>query len=347
MSKKMKAVVLTAAKKLEWIEKEIPQPEKGELLIRMKHVGVCGSDIHFYQDGRLGNWIPDGPLILGHEPGGIVEAVGEGVSGFAPGDKVAIEPGVPCGSCEYCRRGLYNLCEHMSFMAIPREREGVFAEYCVHSASMCYRLPEEMDTLEGAMLEPLAVGFHAVSQSSAKMGQSALILGSGCIGLVTMLVLLANGVKDITVADVMDTRLQKAKELGARHIINSMEEDLGSATATIHSEGFDLVFETAGNSVTTLMAGKLVKKAGTVTLVGMAPKAELNFDIGTLMANEAEVKTVFRYRNYYPAAIEAVKTGSISIKSVVSHVFPFSDTIAAVEQCATNKRDIIKAVIEF
>lgn len=347
MGKTMKVAVMTAARKMEWTEREIPAPKAGELLIRLKHVGVCGSDIHFYLDGKLGNWVPNGPLTLGHEPGGVVEAVGEGVEGFKPGDQVALEPGVPCGECEYCKKGLYNLCDHMSFMAIPGEREGVFAEYCVHPASMCYRLPENMDTMEGALIEPLAVGFHAVGQSGAKIGQSAVILGGGCIGLVTMLVLIASGIRDITVIDMIDTRLEKAQELGAAHVINTAEQDAIEAAKAIHPEGFDQVFETAGNKVTTLLTAKLVKKAGSVTLVGMAPEAELVYDIGTLMAQEAQLHTVFRYRNYYPVAIEAVRSGSIPLKSIVSNVYDFEDVITAVDHCAVNKRDVIKAVIQF
>ena len=182
MEGKMKAAVMTGPLKMEWEERDIPIPGPGELLIKLEYVGVCGSDLHFYSDGRLANWVPDGPLVLGHEPGGVVVEVGPGVEGFTVGDRVALEPGVPCGHCEDCLKGHYNLCQHVKFMAIPGERDGVFSEYCTHAASMTFHLPDNVSTMEGALMEPLAVGMHACELSNAKIGQSAVVLGCGCIG---------------------------------------------------------------------------------------------------------------------------------------------------------------------
>ena len=154
MEGKMKAAVMTGPLKMEWEERDIPIPGPGELLIKLEYVGVCGSDLHFYSDGRLANWVPDGPLVLGHEPGGVVVEVGPGVEGFTVGDRVALEPGVPCGHCEDCLKGHYNLCQHVKFMAIPGERDGVFSEYCTHAASMTFHLPDNVSTMEGALMEP-------------------------------------------------------------------------------------------------------------------------------------------------------------------------------------------------
>ena len=235
----MKVCVLTGKQTLEWVEREIPQPTKGELQIKLEYVGVCGSDLHFYQEGRLANWTLDGPLALGHEPGGVVSAIGEGVEGFAIGDKVSIEPAVPCGQCENCRSGHHNLCPDIKMLAIPHERDGVNAEYCVHDASMCYKRPENMTTLEGAMIEPLTVGFHGTELSDAKLGESAVILGAGCIGLCTLLCLKARGVSEIYVADVMDKRLEKAKALGATRVFNSRREDIEAFVKTLPGGGVD------------------------------------------------------------------------------------------------------------
>ncbi|MDD5017087.1 MAG: alcohol dehydrogenase catalytic domain-containing protein [Eubacteriales bacterium] len=347
MKGKMKVAVMTAARTMEWVERDIPKTEKNELLIKLEYVGICGSDLHFFQDGRLGNWIPDGPLTLGHEPGGVVVEVGEDVEGFAIGDKVAIEPGVPCGLCEYCKGGRYNLCDHMSFMAIPNEREGVFSEYCAHPANMCYKLPEAMDTMEGALIEPLAVGFHAVQKSGAKVGQTAAVLGCGCIGLVTIMVLQACGITEIYVIDVIEKRLKKAEQLGVAKALRADKVDVVEIINSLPGGGVDLVFETAGNVVTTLQTAKMVKKGGSVTLVGMAPASEITYDIGTLMSKEAELHTVFRYRNLYPTAIAAVSQGKIPLKSIVSHVFDFKDVIEGVEFNVNNKQDVIKAVVKY
>lgn len=347
MDGKMKVAVMTGARKMEWEEREIPKPSKGELLIKLEYVGVCGSDLHFYENGRLGNWIPEGPLVLGHEPGGIVAEVGEGTEGFSVGDRIAIEPGVPCGTCDMCKKGLYNLCPDMSFMAIPKERDGVFSEYCVHPANMCYLLPENVDTMEGGLIEPLAVGFHAAEVADAKIGQSAVVLGCGCIGLVTIMVLKARGVQEIYAVDVIDKRLEKAKEVGAFRTVNAKNENIEEIMKSLPGNGVDLVFETAGAEFTTRQSAKLIKNGGRVVLVGMCAEPEIVVDIGSLSAKEGDLKTIFRYRNLYPTAIKAVSEGMIPLKSIVSHVFDFSEVIEGVAYNVDNKSDVIKAVVKF
>jgi len=347
MSEMMNVAVMTEAKKMEWVQREVPVPTEGELLIKLEYVGVCGSDLHFYENGRLGNWVPDGPLVLGHEPGGIVAEVGPGVTGFQKGDRVAIEPGVPCGTCEMCKKGLYNLCPDMSFMAIPKERDGVFSDYCVHPANMCYRLPDNVDTMEGALIEPLAVGFHAAEVAGAKIGQSAVVLGCGCIGLVTIMVLKARGVNEIYAVDVIDKRLDKAKEVGATRVFQAKEENIEEFVKLLPGKGVDLVFETAGAEFTTRQSAKLIRNGGRVVLVGMCAEPEIVVDIGSLSAKEGDLKTIFRYRNLYPTAIKAVSEGIIPLKSIVSHVFDFKDVIEGVAYNVENKSDVIKAVIKY
>lgn len=347
MDGKMKVCAMIGKRQLEWQEWEIPRPGKGELQIKLEYVGICGSDLHFYSDGRLANWVPDGPLVLGHEPGGIVTEIGEGVEGFQIGDRVALEPGVPCGECEECRKGHYNLCPHVRFMAIPKEKDGVFAEYCTHSASMCYKLPENVDTMEGALIEPLAVGMHACELSNAKIGQTAIVLGCGCIGLVTIMSLKARGVSEIYAVDVLDKRLEKAKEVGAVRVFHGAREDIEAFAKTLPGGGADLVYECAGNRRTTLQTCRLIKRAGKVTLVGVSPEPVLELDIATLNAMEGVIYSVYRYRNLYPTAIAAVAAGSIPLKSVVSHVFDFKDCIDGINYSLDHKEDVIKGVIKF
>lgn len=347
MQGKMKVCVLTGKQQLEWTEREIPQPKRGELQIKLEYVGICGSDLHFYQEGRLANWKLDGPLALGHEPGGIVSEIGEGVSGFAVGDKVALEPAVPCGRCKECREGHYNLCTDIKMLAIPHERDGVNAEYCVHDASMCYKLPDVMTTMEGALLEPLSVGLHATELSNAKIGESAIILGSGCIGLCTLMSLKARGLTEIYVVDVMDKRLEKAKELGAAKVFNSTHEDIEEFIRTLPEGGADHVYECAGNRITTLQSCRLIKRAGKVTLVGVSPEPVLELDLATLNAMEGTVYSVYRYRNLYSKAIQAVSTGLIPLAKIVSHIFDFNDCIEALDYSLKNKDEVIKAVLKF
>lgn len=347
MEGKMKVCVLTGKQKLEWVERDIPQPGKGELQIKLEYVGVCGSDLHFYQEGQLANWTLDGPLALGHEPGGVVTGIGEGVEGFAIGDKVSIEPAVPCGHCEDCRKGNYNLCTNIKMLAIPGERDGVNAEYCTHDASMCYRLPENMSTLEGAMMEPLAVGMHATELSDARIGETAIVLGSGCIGLCTVMSLKARGVSEIYVADVMDKRLEKAMEVGATRVFNSKRESIEEFAKTLPGGGADQVYECAGNRITTLQSCRLIKRAGKVTLVGVSPEPVLELDIATLNAMEGVVYSVYRYRNLWPKAIAAVSSGAIPVKDIVSHEFDFKNCIEAIEYSLNHKDEVIKSVVKF
>lgn len=343
----MKVCVLTGKQKLEWVERDIPQPAKGELQIKLEYVGICGSDLHFYQEGQLANWTLDGPLALGHEPGGVVTAVGEGVTGFEVGDKVSIEPAVPCGKCDECRKGLYNLCTDIKMLAIPHERDGVNAEYCVHDATMCYKLPENVNTLEGAMIEPLAVGIHGTELSDARVGETAIVLGSGCIGLCTVMALKARGVSEIYVADVMDKRLEKALEVGATRVFNSRNESIEEFAKTLPGGGADQVYECAGNRITTLQTCRLIKRGGKVTLTGVSPEPVLELDIATLNAMEGTIYSVYRYRNLWPKAIAAVASGAIPVKKIVSHEFPFEECIEAIDYSLNHKDEVIKGVVKM
>lgn len=347
MNGTMKVCVLTGKQKLEWTERPIPQPGRNEVQVKLEYVGICGSDLHFYQEGRLGNWDLDGPLALGHEPGGVVSAVGEGVVNLKVGDKVAIEPAVGCGECEDCLKGHYNLCKNVKMLAIPHERDGVNAEYCVHPASMCYKLPDNVDTMAGGLMEPLSVGFHATELSDARVGESAIILGSGCIGLCTLMCLKARGVSQIYVTDVLDKRLDKALELGATRVFNSRRENIEEFAKTLPDGGVDLVYECAGNRTATLQTCRLIKRAGRVTLVGVSPEPVLELDIATLNAMEGVIYSVYRYRNTYPKLIAAVASGAIPLNKIVSHVFDFKDCIHAIEYSNAHKDEVIKGVIKM
>ena len=347
MNGKMKVAVMTGKQQMSWVERDIPRPKAGELQIKLEYVGICGSDLHFYSEGRLGNWVPQGPLILGHEPAGIVTELGEGVQGFEIGDRVTLEPGVPCGTCKDCLEGHYNLCPNLKFMAIPKERDGVFSEYCTHAAFMSFKLPDNVSSMAGALIEPLSVGMHACALSGARLGQNAIILGSGCIGLVTLMALRARGVTEVYVADVIEKRLEKAKELGATRVFNSREESIEEFAKTLPGGGVDLVYECAGNRVTTLQSCKLIRRAGSVTLVGVSPEPILELDIATLNAMEGTIYSVYRYRNLYPSAIKAVSEGLIPLDRVVSHTFDFAKLIEGVDYSLKHKDEVVKGVIKM
>lgn len=347
MEGKMKAAVMTDLEKMEMRERNIPTPGDSQVLVKIKHVGICGSDLHFFEHGEIGSFQFARPLILGHESAGEVIEVGQNVQGVKPGDLVALEPGTPCGICEFCLEGKYNLCPAIKFMAIP-ETDGAFVEYVVHPALMTFKLPENVDTVAGALLEPLAVGLHAVRISRVELEQRAVILGAGCIGLITLMVLKAMGLTDIYVVDLIDKRLEKAKELGAKEIINARETDIIEKVMKLtDGEGVDRVFETAGEKVTINQTAYLVKRGGIITIVGMAGDIEIPFNFSAITWKEAIIKTVFRYRNLYPAAIKAVTEGLIPLKKIVSNYFSFEDIAKGIRYNLENKKDVIKAVIEF
>ena len=250
MQGKMKVAVMSGINKMEFTERPIPQPNVDEVLVKLEYVGVCGSDLHYFENGRIGDFIVKPPFVLGHEAAGVVVETGSEVKYLKKGDKVALEPGKTCGHCDFCRSGFYNLCPEVFFFATPPV-DGVFQEYVAHEAALCFKLPEKMTTMEGALIEPLAVGFHAALSGNARFGQTALVTGSGCIGLVSMMALKALGLSKVYVSDVVDKRLKKAKALGADEVINSAEKDVPKTALEFLKQynektGLDLVIETSG-----------------------------------------------------------------------------------------------------
>lgn len=343
----MKTAVMTDLMKVEIQETPIPQPKENEVLVKVEYVGICGSDLHYYESGRIGDFVVEPPFVLGHEAGGTVVEVGAKVKHLKPGDRVALEPGKTCGECEFCKQGKYNLCEDVVFFATPPV-DGVFQEYVAHEAGLCFKLPENVSTMEGALIEPLAVGMHAASQGGAHLGQTAVVTGAGCIGLVSLLSLKAMGVSKVIVVDVMEKRLQKALELGADAVINGREEDTPARIKELtEGRGFDLGIETAGTQITASQLIKGAKKGGTIVFVGYSASGEMTLPVGMALDKELNFKTVFRYRNIYPMAIDAVAAGKINIKNIVTNYFELDDIQNALDACVKNKADIVKGVIRI
>ncbi len=345
-NKTMKTAVMTDLRKVEIQERPIPVPKENEVLVKVEYVGICGSDLHYYESGRIGDFVVKPPFVLGHEAGGTVVEVGSNVKNLKAGDRVALEPGKTCGECEFCKTGKYNLCKDVIFFATPPV-DGVFQEYVAHEAGLCFKLPENVSTMEGALIEPLAVGMHAARQGGAALGQTAVVTGAGCIGLVTLLSLRAMGVSKVVVVDVMEKRLAKAKELGADLVINGKEEDtVAKIMEYTEGKGFDLGIETAGTQITAGQLIKGAKKGATIVFVGYSASGEMTLPIGMALDKELTFKTVFRYRNIYPMAIDAVASGKIAIKDVVTDFFELDEIQDALEACVTNKADIVKGVIK-
>lgn len=342
----MKTAVMKAIGKIELEEREIPQPKEGEVLIKIGYVGICGSDVHYFETGAIGDFVVKPPFVLGHEAAGTVVALGEGVDFLKIGDRVAMEPGKTCGHCEFCRTGRYNLCPDVQFFATP-PYDGVFQEYVAYDASMCFRLPDNVSLMEGALIEPLAVGFHAANQGGAHIGQKAVVFGSGCIGLMCLLALKAEGVTEVYVVDVIDKRLEKAMELGAAGVINSSKEDAVERIMELAGGyGVDLAIDTAGADVTINQGIRMVKPGGTIVCVGYSRSGKVTLDMSVALNKEITFRTVFRYRHIYPMAIAAVSSGLINLRNVVTDTFTLDEIQEAMMKSVNDKVNIVKAVIE-
>lgn len=332
------------------IIKEIPVPEIGkkEVLVSLEYVGICGSDVHYFHNGCCGSYKVDlsEDYMLGHECAGTIVKVGEEVEKLKVGDRVALEPGITCGECEQCKSGHYNLCPDVVFLATPPV-QGCNEEYIAFPENMCFKLPDNVSTKEGTLIEPLSVGFYASEQGGVKTGDTVVILGSGCIGLVTLLACKAHGAGKIIVADLVEARLQKALEIGATEVINGGKEDaLKKIEELTNGRGADVVFETAGSPVTIAQTPFIVRRGGVITLVGISAKEEINYNFAQIMDKEATIKSVFRYRNIYPKAIAAVSGGAINVKGIVTHEFDLDHIQEAYDEAVNNKTDLVKAVIK-
>ncbi len=347
MEGKMKVAVMKGIGKMGFEERDIPKVKENEVLVKLEYVGICGSDLHYYETGAIGDYVVEPPFVLGHEPGGTVVEVGENVKHLKVGDRVALEPGKTCGHCEFCKTGRYNLCPDVVFFATPPV-DGVFQEYVAHEADLCFKLPDNVSTLEGALIEPLAVGFHAAIQGDAHLGQKAVVMGAGCIGLVSMMALKARGVSEVYVVDIMEKRLEKALELGATGVINGSKEDvLERVKELTNGTGMDLVIETAGTEITTRQAIHIAKKGSNIVLVGYSKSGEMTLPMSLVLDKELTFKTVFRYRHIYPMAIDAVAAGKVNLKGIVTDVFELDEAQKAMDYSVNNKADIVKAVIRI
>ncbi|MCY1153096.1 MAG: NAD(P)-dependent alcohol dehydrogenase [Sphaerochaetaceae bacterium] len=347
MNKEMKVAVMEGIGKIGYINRKIQEPKDDEVLVKIEYVGICGSDLHYYEHGSIGNYVVEPPFVLGHEASGVVTKIGKDVDNLKIGDRVALEPGITCGKCEFCKTGRYNLCPDVVFFATP-PIDGVFSEYTTHPSDLCFKLPENVSSINGALIEPLAVGFHAADQGGAKVGQKAIIFGAGCIGLMTLLALQSYGLNDITVVDILNNRLEQAKKLGATHVVNSLDKDyLDQFNEITQNKGYDIAFETAGTEITTRLSIQVLKKGSNLVCVGYSKNGEMTLPMSLLLDKEITIKTVFRYRHVYPKAIEAVASGKINPSDVVTNIFEFDDIQNAMDKSVEDKANIVKSVIRI
>ncbi len=322
-----------------------PKPRADEALVKVEACGVCGSDVHYYQHGRIGDFVVRKPLILGHECAGTVVAVGRRVRNVEPGDRVAVEAGVTCGQCAFCRAGRYNLCPDVVFLATPPV-DGAFVQYIAHRADWLFTLPDGVSFEEGAMLEPFNVGLYAATLAGVTVGQSVAVLGSGPIGLTALQAARAYGASTLIATDVVGARLRLARKLGAQHTVNARRDDPVEAIRDLtDGQGVDVVFEAAGAVATTQQAVAVAKRGGAIALIGMGAEARFEVPVMDIIVKELRLTGQFRYANLYPAAIALVASGAVDLLSMINRRYPLAGLPEAMAACAQGDPRAIKTMI--
>ncbi|WP_262177525.1 NAD(P)-dependent alcohol dehydrogenase [Haloarcula laminariae] len=339
----MRTCVLSGIEELSLIERERPTPGADEVLVRIDRVGICGSDLHYYQHGENSGNTVDFPLVLGHESAGTVVEVGRDVTNVSPSDRVAIEPGVPCGECQYCTtEGKYHLCERMEYMSSPPV-DGALTEYVAWPAELVYQLPPEVSLREGALAEPLSVAIHACDRAGVEEGDSVLVTGGGPIGQLVSEVALAHGAT-VVLTDVVEEKLALAERRGVDYTVDVSSADL---TDVIHEqvdpEGVDIVLESSGAESAIESTTEAVKRGGTVTFVGIPIDSGLPTDVVGLIDGEYDLRGSFRFSGTYLSAIEGIRTGRFDVDSIVSFEQSLSETEAAFDRAM--EPDSVKGVV--
>jgi L-iditol 2-dehydrogenase len=333
----MRTSVLREVKDVVLEERPVPEPGPHEVLIQVTAVGSCGSDTHYYEHGRIGAHVVNGPLVLGHEAAGVVVASGSDASLHSPGQRVSLEPGVPCFVCAQCRNGHYNLCPDVRFFATPPV-DGAFCEYVTLHEQFVYPVPETMSDETAALLEPLSVAVAACQKAGVRPGSRVLITGAGPIGLVAAQTARAFGASEIVVTDVAPHRLALAAELGATATVDVR-------TTALADTGFEpeVLLECSGVLPAAAEAIRTVGRAGRVVLVGMGGD-ELPLPLAHVQGFEIEVTGTFRYANTWPTAIALASGGEVDLPALVSHRFGLDgveDALTASARDAT----AVKAVV--
>lgn len=315
-----------------------------DVRIRLHTVGICGSDVHYYTHGRIGGFVVDAPMVLGHEASGVIEEVGAAVTTLAVGDRVCMEPGIPDPNSRATRMGMYNVDPAVRFWATPPVH-GVLRASVVHPEAFTFKLPDNVSFAEGAMVEPLAVGVHAATKARVKPGDIGVVLGAGPIGLVTALSALAAGCARVYVSDLAPKKLEIAASLSSKIIPVQ-----GSVTQQVLKEtdgwGADVVFEATGSAKAAAAVFEPLAPGGCVVMIGGQPEP-IAYDAGAAMVREARVENIFRYAHVFPRCVAMLASGAIDVKPLITRTFGFEDSIHAFETAASAPPADVKMQIEI
>ncbi len=345
----MRSMVLTGIRELELREAPEPgPPAAGEVQIRLTHIGVCGSDVHYYTEGRIGSQVVQYPYRVGHECAGVVEAVGSGVTGMEPGTRLAIDPAMPCWRCDQCRRGRENTCSDLGFLGTPGQAEGCLCDRIRMPATSCFPIPDSLSLEEAAFCEPLSIGIYALGLAGLPAEARIGILGCGPIGLSVLLPALAGGVGAAYVTDRLDARVLLAEQQGAVWAGNPDADDVVAAIGQREPEGLDVVFECCGQQEAVDQALRLLRPGGKLVLIGIPPILEhWSFATDLTRRKELVIQNVRRQRGCVQTAIDMLAQQHIDVRPLVTHRFPLEQTREAFELVDAYSEGVVKAMVEL
>jgi len=326
---------------------EVPVPvlsQEDEVLLRVGAVGICGSDVHYYRHGRIGDQQVAYPFTPGHECTGTVAACGPAAGDLTPGDRVAVDPAVSCGACDQCRSGRPHTCRSLKFLGCPGQLTGCLAEYIVMPARNCFKLPEGIGLTQGVLAEPLAIGIYAVDFLAGSGAETLGILGVGPIGLSVLLGVRKTGIHSIFVTDKVEARIKAALDAGAAWAGNPTRTDIISAIRE-RETGLDAVFECCGDPQALDQAVELLHPGGTLLILGIPEFDRVSFDIHRLRRKEIRIQNVRRQNHCTARALTSLADGSMAASFMITHTFPLADTGQALETAAAYEDSVIKAVI--
>jgi len=341
----MKALVLERQYELALREIALEaEPGPSEVLIKLHTVGICGSDVHYYTHGRIGPFVVDAPMVLGHEAAGTIVALGKGVTNLKAGDRVCMEPGIPDANSRASRLGIYNVDPSVTFWATPPVH-GVLRPFVVHPANYTFKLPDNVSFAEGAMVEPFAVGIQAAMKAGIRPGDTAVVIGAGPIGIMVAVAALAGGCARAIVADLAQPKLDIAASYEGVIAVNVRERNLKKVVSQLTDGwGADIVFECSGAAQVWADIADIPRPCGTIVVVGL-PVDPVQFDVAMLSTKELRVESVFRYAHQYDRALALMESGRVDLKPLISETFPFNRAIEAFERAAEGRLSDVKLQI--
>jgi D-xylulose reductase len=342
----MKALVLKETKRLAIADIDIEESVgPDDVRIKIHTVGICGSDVHYYQYGRIGPFVVKKPMVLGHEASGTIIETGGNVTNLKVGDRVCMEPGIPDLNSKATLLGMYNLDPAVRFWATP-PIHGCLRETVVHPAMFTFKLPDNVSYGEGTLVEPLSVGLQAVKKAAIQAGDVAVVTGCGTIGMVTAMAALASGCSKVIITDMVQPKLDIASHFGMT-AVNITKQDLKTVVNGLTDGwGADVVFEASGNETAVLQAFEPLRPGGRVVFIGM-PVKPVPVDIVAAQAKEARMETIFRYAHIYPRALGLMASGKIDVKLLITDRYKFEDSIKAFEYAANPRPTSVKVIIEM